>query len=792
MWQRPMLSAAAITCLALGIGANTSIFSIATGVLSRPMPGVADPDRLIAIHRTSRGTCCGEGSWPIYRDLQGVKSIFAGVETHFPLLSVTLVGSGEPETIWGQLVSTNYFAVLGVRPLLGRAFTGDETSAEPVVVISHSLWQHRFGADRAIIGRSIALNNSGFTVVAVAPPGFRGSDLALAPDIWVPFTHIARVMPQRPSLEDRNAAWLVMHARLQPGVGREQAQAALDVVARCLEQTNRDTDEGRGFLAEPARAFYPSYRGAIVNTLGMVMAIAGLVLLVACANVANILLARAHSRGREIAIRLALGATRRRLIQEMLTESLMLGLTGGAAGLLLAVALSKVLGAIRLPVSMPIEFNAPFEWQVLAFTAVLSLATSVIFGLAPALGVSRPDLVASLKGGRQEQRMRRISARDVLVAGQVSASVLLLAVSLLFVRSLLSVSGIDPGFRTDHLVLMSLDPRPYGDPERVMNRLRERLASAPGVLSATYADVLPLGLGARAANVKAPETDDAQHAPVRADMFSVGPDYFRTLGIRIVRGSSFRDAGEGAGRVAVVNELAAAQLWPGQDPIGKGLLRDGVSHRVVGVVANWKSRTIGEAERACVFVLFEQNGSQPIPFGMSLLVRTDREPAAMVATIRRTIHDVEPRLAISNMRSMERQLLDSLALPRAGAWLFGAFGLVGILLTTAGVYGVVSHTVAGRTREFGIRCAIGARSVDVLWLVLRQGLTLGVVGALPGLAAALAVSRIFGSLLYGVRSADPLAFTVAPVTVIAVALLASYVPARRAAAVDPIAALHSD
>ena len=792
MWQHPMLTAAAITCLALGTGVNTGIFSIARGVLSRPMPGITDPDGLVAIHRTHRGTCCGESSWPIYRDLQGVKSIFAGVEAHFPLLSVTLVGPGEPETVWGQLVSTNYFTVLGVHPLLGRVFAGDESSIAPPVVISHPLWQNRFGADPAIIGRSVALNNAKFTVVAIAPPGFRGTDLALAPDIWVPFTHIALVMPQRPSLEDRSAPWLVMHARLQPGIRREQAQAALDVMARRLQQTNRDTDEGRGFLADSARAFYPAYRGAVVNVLALVMAIVGLVLLVACGNVANILLVRASGRRREIAIRLALGASRGRLIREMSIESLVLGFLGGSGGLLLAVGLSKILTGVRLPVSVPIEFTATFDGRVLAFTAALSLVTSLIFGLAPALGASRPDLVTDLKGGQSVRRRRRLAARDLLVAGQVSASVLLLAVSLLFLRSLLSASAIDPGFRIDHLVVMNLDPRPYGDPGRLMKRIRERLSAVPGVASATYTDVVPLGLGARASNFNAPGTDDAGGLSVRADTFAVGPDYFRTVSIRIVRGSSFRDAGEGINHVAIVNELAAARLWPGQNPIGKELLRDGISHRVAGVVANWKSRTIGEAERPCVFVPFEQNEAQPIPFGLSLLVRTEREPAAMVATIRRTVRDIEPRLAVSNIRTMERQLYDSLVLPRAGAWLFGAFGLVGVLLTTAGVYGVVSHTVAGRTHEFGIRCAIGARSIDILRLVLRHGLTLGVLGSLPGLAAGLVASRVFGSLLYGVRTADPLAFMVAPVTVIAVALLASYLPARRAATVDPLVALHSE
>ena len=787
--KSPSLSVAVVVCTALGISANAAFFSVAAGLLARNMHGVEQPGRLVAIHRTSRGSCCSENSYPVFEELRRQNGIFEGVEAHYPLLSVTVADSAGPTRIWGQVVSPEYFQVLKTRIVLGRSFTGPETN---VAVISHSLWQRRFGSDPLVIGTSVSLNNRVFTVVGVAPPRFRGPDLGVGADLWAPIGSVDQVMPQHPSLQDRTAPWLVVYARLLPGVSVARAQAELNTLAGRFAREFKGSDEGRGFLAEPATAFHPSYRGAVVNAALIVAVLVGLVLLVACANVANLLLSRGNGRTKEMAIRAALGAKRFCLVRAMLVESTVLALLGGSLGVALSCAILRIAQSIRLPASLPVEFNFDPDWRVLAFATVLSLASGILFGTLPALRASTPNLTPALKDGASFRQGSRWSTRDTLVLVQVSLAVVLLICTSLFVRSLASASAVNPGFRTDGLLLADLDPRMSAAPASVMEHLRSRLEALPGVTSATFMDVVPLGLGSRAANISLPQEAASPSAPVRADVFQVGPRFFETLGIPLLRGRTFGSTVEPSENTAIVNSAAAARLWRRNDPLDHYFRSGGRNYRVIGVVATIKTRTIGEPERPCVFLpLTPAGASFPIPFGLTLAAHGAGDPSLMAAPLRRAINQVDPALAVSNVRTIGQHLDASLIFPRAGAVAFGAFGVVAALLTSLGLYGVVSYSVTCRTREFGIRLAVGACPADVLRIVMVRGAMVSCAGILLGLAASFAGTGVFRSLLYGVAPRDAISFLVVPLIVLSVSLLACYLPARRAARVDPVIALKS-
>ena len=788
--KSPSLSVAVIVCTALGIGANTAVFNVAACLFARNMGGIEEPGRLVAIHRTLRGTCCSENSYPVYDEFRRQAGIFEGVEAHYPLLSVTLNDAAGPARIWGQVVSPEYFQVLKTRIALGRSFSGAEAG---VAVISQSLWQRRFGSDPLIIGRGVSLNGSIFTIVGVTPRHFRGPDLGVGADLWVPFASVDQVMPQHPSLQDRSAAWLVMYARLRPGITMDRVRAEVNALAGRFEAEYSGSEKGRGFLVEPAAAFHPSYRGAVVSAALIVALMTALVLLVACANVANMLLSHGSDRTKEMAIRAALGAGRISLIRGMLIESAVLALVGGGAGVALCHAILRVAESIRLPVALPVEFSFDSDWRVLAFAAGLSVASGILFGTLPALRASSPNLTPALKGGVSLSRGSRWSTRDTLVVAQISLAVVLLICTSLFLRSLASASAVDPGFRTDGLLLADLDPRMSATPAAIMERLRSRLEALPGATSATFTDVVPLGLGARAANISLPEEADTSSAPVRADIFQVGPRYFETFGIRLVRGENFGSAVAASQNVAIVNAAAAARLWGEKDALGRHLRRGGSTYRVVGVVANVKTRTVGEAERPCVFLPITRSGpSDPIPFGLTLAVHLQGNPSLSAAPLRRAIHEVEPLLAVSNVRTIGQHLEASLIFPRVGAVAFGAFGAIAILLTSIGVYGVVSYSVARRTREFGIRLAVGARRIDVLRLVLIRGGMVSCAGIGLGLTAAWLGTGILRRFLYGVAPHDLATFIAVPLLVASLSMLACYIPARRAARLDPMITLRSD
>lgn len=789
MRHSPTLTAAAVVSIALGLGANTAVFNVAMAFLARNMPEVGEPGRLVAIHRTYRGSCCSEMSWPVFGDIRQHDDVFEDAEAHYPLLSVTSSDAGEPERLWGQVVSLNYFRVLRTRLSAGRGFADGESG---VVVISHSLWQRRFGSDPSTVGRRLVLNHGAFTIVGVAPPRFRGPDFALGADLWVPITSIDSVMPQRPSLQDRTVPWLLVYARLRPGVSVANAQAQLDVLAGRLAHEQAKTDRDHGFVAEPARAFHPSYRGAVLNATLAVAALVAVVLIVACANVANILMSRATARRKETAIKAALGASRLRLIREMVVESTAISLLGGIAGFGLSQAILSFASAVRLPVAFPVDIDFHSDGRVFAFAMALALVTGVLFGLMPAIRASRPELVPALKDYPCSRPHSGWGVRDVLVLVQVSSSVLVLVVTSLFLHSLAAASSVNPGFRTDHVLLADLDPRTEGAAVPVMERIRLRVEALPGVASASFSDLVPPGLGARAANIR--RSDDAgavSSAPIRSDVFQAGPGFLKTLGIPVLRGSDFTANHHSSQPVAIVNAALAARLWPHQDPLGRMLRRDGQSFRVIGVVGNTRTRALGDEERASLYVPLKPDGADPTPFGLKLIVQTTGDSGRMASSVRQAIREVAPHLAISNVRTMAEHIDTNLVFPRVGALIFGAFGAIAILLTATGLYGVVSYSVACRTREFGIRLAIGARYEDLLRGVLGRGLLITAAGTTLGLTAALATTHLLRSLLFGITPTDPVSFVVTPFIVICVSLAACYVPARRAARVDPIAAFRN-
>jgi predicted permease len=581
-----------------------------------------------------------------------------------------------------------------------------------------------------------------------------------------------------------------VYARLQPGVPIDRARTELKALAGRLQQEHPGFEQARGFLAEPATAFHPSYRGAVVNVAMIVTVLVGMVLLIACANVANLLLSRGSGRAKEMAIRAALGAGRSSLIRAMLVQSAMLALLGGCAGVALSCSVLRITESIRVPASLPVEFRFDIDWRVLAFAAGLSLASGVLFGTLPALRASAPNLATVLKSGSLFRQGSRWSIADTLVLVQVSLGVVLLICTSLFLRSLASASAINPGFRTDGLLLADLDPRLSATPTTIMERLRSRLERLPNVTAATFTDVVPLGLGSRAANVSLPGEETASTGPVRADVFQVGPRFFETFGIPLMRGRILGEPDGASRKIAVVNVAAAARLWRDKDPLGHHLRLGGSHYQVVGLVGTIKTRTIGEAERPCVFLPITASGlSDPIPFGLTLAVHVSGETSQAAPTLRRAIAEVDPLLAVSNVRTIDQHIQGSLIFPQAGAVAFGAFGAIAILLTSTGLYGVVSYSVLCRTREFGIRLAVGARHTDVLRIVMIRGLMVSCAGIAFGLFAALLGTGILRRYLYGVAPHDTVSFFLAPLFVALVSLIACYIPARRAACLDPIKAL---
>jgi predicted permease len=804
--RRPGFTAVAILSLALGIGANATVFSLANAVLLRPLP-VRDPGRLVALHTVTPDVPFHlQISWQNFRDLRERVRTLSSLIATGPA-TVSLSGGGRPEQVFGQMVTGDYFGVLGVKPALGRGFLPEEDrtpGSHPVVVLGDGLWRRRFGGDRGIVGRTIRMNGEAFTVVGVAPPGFRGLQPLNSPELWVPMMMYPRVMPGRlrPYFEVRGAPLLGVVGRLAPGRTLEQARQELESVSAALAAEHPQVNERRTVVPLPLLDTVggPDEHAGYVRAAGLLLALVGAVLLIACANLANLLLARSAGRRPEMAVRLSLGSSRGRLVRQLLTESLLLVLAGGLAGLLLAAWARRLVPLLGSPY-LPDALEIPIDGRVLAFTLGISVLTGLLFGLAPALQAGRADLAAGLGNRAREAapgRLGRFGFQGLLVALQIALSLVALAGAAAFLRSLANARSIDPGFDHERLLVLSFDLDGAGYDEArgrdLLRRMTERLEAVPGVRSAAVGENLLLvepGLRRAVAPDGGTLTADSG-PPIIVQTNAVSPAYFDTMGIRRLRGRGFTGADrDGAPAVVVINRTMAERLWAGEDPVGRRfrfLGPDEPEREVVGVVEDSRYNELGEEPQLYVFLPLAQAWSSAV----SLHVRTEGDPEDLLAAVRREVQAVVPQVPLVDVRPMSRVLDLELWAPRTGAALFSLLGGVALLLSLVGVYGVTAYGVAQRWREIGIRSALGARHGDVQRLFLRRGMAAVIAGLALGLAGALALSRWISSMLYDVAATDPVLLGSAALLLTGAALLATWIPSRQAARVPPAVVLRQD
>lgn len=795
--KNPGFTAVIVISVALGIAANATVFSVANGLLWGVLP-VKDPGRMVMF---SEGKSFSYPDYLDYRE-QTTDVFEGGVAAHFPLIPASLGGVGEPERVWGQVVSGNYFSILGVNMALGRPILPEEDrlmGRDHVVVLSHSLWQRRFGADAGILGRDVVLDGQRYTVVGVAPAGFYGSERGIVSDFWVPLSMVEVIMPDLTmpggGSTKRGNPWLLLDARLKPGVSRAQAVVAVNLVKKRLDDTYRKDEKHHDAITlQTAGGLIARSVTPADALMAVLMVVVALVLLVACANVANLLLARATGRQKEIGIRLAMGAGRGRLIRQLLTESFLLALAGAGLGFLLAAGAARAVSSFRLPAPIPVVFDFNVDLRVALFTVGLSLVTALLFGLVPALRATRPDLVGALKeASAVSGRAGRSGMRNTLVVVQVALSLVLLTAAGLFLRSLGNASSIDIGFKPDNILVTRVDPKVHNySAERTMqflSQLRERVSALPGVRSVSFVDVVPVSIAGTGRNFEVDATKDRPAQSVNADVHGVYSGYFQTMGIPLLSGRDF-DLQTNNQNEAIINETMAGRLFPNQDPIGRVVRADRASYTVIGVVRNSKSRTVGEGPVNCAYLFLDVAPEKGVSFfGISTLVKTSVDPRQLDRPVREQIAALDPNMAVFNTETMQEHLNESLLLPRISAWLLGSFGAVGLTLGAVGLYGVMSYSVRRRTHEIGVRMALGARPGTVLAMVLRQGLALTSVGLAIGLSIAVAVGRLSASLLYGISGTDLITFLVVPTVLVAAALVAIVIPARRAAKIDPMVAL---
>ena len=790
----PSLTLAAVISLGLGIGANTTVFAWVQAVLLRPIPGAYEPDALRVATLETREGRQRSWSYPNYRDLRDRAQSLEVVAQDDLAMSIAV--AGQAERAYGALVSGNYFRVMGVRPALGRLLTDEDDrtpGGHPVAVISHAYWQRRFAGDAEIVGKDVTVNNVPMTIVGVAPPEFLGSFLGIASSAWVPMAMQGEMMGGS-RLEARGSGWMQTMARLQPGFTDEQAQAEASAVFAQIAGENTGSFDGwRIRVLPPWRANWgaPSVLAPILGVLSVVV---GLVLLIACANVANLLLARAVGRRREIAVRLSLGANRWRLVRQLLTEALMLAAAACVVGIAVAYWTYGLLMAFAPPTDMPINFGIELDAATLAYAAAASLLTGLFFGLVPALQTSRADTIHAIKeeagrGGSGSRGGHRL--RNALVIAQVAVCLVLLVGATLFVRSLQAAQHIDPGFEARGLLVASVDLVPNGytaDTGRQFHRrLIETVSALPGVESAAIGRQVPLGIGGTSSSGITIDGYVPQAQEEVVVIYNiVGPRYFETMRIPMIAGREFAptDVRESA-RVLIVNDTMARRYWGDREAVG-GRVRIGKEdYTVVGVARDIKSAQINEAPFPYMYLALDQNFASTAV----LHVRSAATPAAMLASIREVVRTLDPNLPLFDARTVEEHMRSAVFAQRMAANLLGVMGILAVVLAAVGLYGVIAYAVSQRTQEMGIRLALGAAPRDLLRMVLRQGLLVTSVGLAIGLTLAFGATGFMRSLLPGIEPRDPLTFVVVPLTLLAIAIIATVIPARRAGAVDPVVAL---
>jgi putative ABC transport system permease protein len=803
--RSPGFAAVAVLSLALGIGANTTIFTLVNALLLNPLP-VSRPSQLAAVLTVDeKNPGASTVSYPNFKDFRDKNDVFVGIAAYsFPNLVSMRTGNGEPDQVFVEFATGNYFDVLGLEPARGRFFLPEEDEtpeSHPVAVLSHGLWKRKFGSDPKVLGSLISLNGHPYTVVGVAPDGYKGVTVIFGPDLWVPTMMQQQLAPAqfRNFFDDRRALFFNVFGRLRPGVSLDQASADVGVIANALAQEYPEPNRGRSAKAVSlveASLFPggPAGRQAIVLGSVVLMTIVGLVLLIACSNVANLMLAKAVARQKEVAIRLSMGAGRTRLIRQLLTESTVLGVLGGLVGILVAYVGRNFIWSFRPAFVANNLIQPTLDVHVFVFALAVSLATGLLFGLVPALQASRFSVVEALKndsravGGAE----RRFSLRNALVVVQVALSLVSLVAAGLFLRSASHARDIDPGFETRRLGVMLVNPGQGGydqaRSEHFYDDALARVSSIPGLRSASWASNFPLFGGfSRSVFPEGMENQEKQEGIlVSANTVDVG--FFDTFGVALLRGRDFTAADrKDSAPVAIVNEKMAQQFWPGEDAIGKRFRFYGNSFftEVVGVVETTKIVTLGEDPQPCFYVPLDQNFSD----AMNLYIRTEGDPAPVLAAAQRELRAMDPLVPVVNPLTVGEVIDQSLFAPKLAAALLGVMGVIALVLASVGLYGVLAFRVAQRSREIGLRMALGAGRREVLRMVLLSAMSVVGVGVGIGLVAAFAVSRAVASLLYGISTSDPTTFLGVTVLLSGVALLASTIPALRASRVDPLVTL---
>jgi macrolide transport system ATP-binding/permease protein len=802
----PAFSMVAFLALVLGIGANTTVFGIINALLLRPLP-VGHAEQVVKVFTTDNHIPGNQSvSYLNFQDYEKQNTVFSAMSA-YTFAGVGMTRGNDTLNVSALLVSGNYFDLLQVKPSLGRTFLPEEDSTpngHPVVVLGYKFWT-KLGSDPAIIGSQVTLNGHAFTVIGVAPAAFGGVDVGFAPDLWVPMSMHQWIRPGGDFWWDtRRALLLSVVARLNSGVTISEAQAQMRTIAKQLEQAYPDVNKERSIAlvsleAAKAQGLGGPTNEKLANNVSLLLLVAsGSILLIACANVANLLLARSTARQREMAVRLALGAGRSRIVRQLLTESTLLGVLGGAGGVILAYALGDVLVALLPPTPFPIDLNPQPDWRVLTFSLVVALLSGIFFGLAPALQTARWNLTEGLRerastGGGAGNRF---NVRSMLVVVQIAISLLLLIGSGLFLKSFYKAQAIDPGFRTNNLDIVTINPVLAGyDSDRSRQILRviaDQIRNDARVAGADLNNWVPLfGGEGRTIVIDGRDAND-QHNRKFANYSPISPGYFETLGIQLLRGRNFteQDAEKNAAPVAIIDETMAKEFWPNEDALGRRfrfmISKDPIE--VIGIARNSKAVTLGEVPQPMVYWPLKEITDT----GMTLFVHTKTAPGPMLNEIRRIVRGVDVHIPITYEKTIRDHMGIALWPSWMGAMLLGSLGLLAFILASMGVYGVMAYSVSQRTRELGIRMALGAQTSQVIKLVLRQGMFLAVIGLAFGLFAAFGSTRLAGSFLYGVNPSDPLVFAGVTSVLACAALAACYLPARRAARVDPVQALRME
>lgn len=800
--KRPGFTLVAILSIAIGIGANTAIFSLVNAIVFRKAP-LERPGELVDIYKAQDGFDFGTMSFPDLRDLEREHGdAFAGI-AGFRLALAQVDAGGTFEAIPGELVTGNYFSLLGLRPAYGRPLLPSDDvapGAHPVVVLSYDYWQRRYAGDPKVVGSEIRINAQPYTIVGIAPEAYRGAMRIIAPAFYASRMMVSQLQPSgTDELEARQNQSVFAIGRLKPGTTTAQATSVLERIAATLrtQYPNQWKSDNRfPMIASTKVIVNPMIDRVIVPAAALMMAVVGMVLLIACANLASFLLAQAADRRREVAVRLALGAGRSRLVRQFLTETLLLAVIGGGAGIALAAILLRALVSANLPIPIPIALDLSFDPMVLGFSIAVTLIAGLAFGLAPALQATRPDIAGTIKdestGGA---RSGNVSLRGSLVVVQVAVSLVLLVGSALFLRSFKARLAIDPGFGSAPAAVVQLqEPTANRTADQSFNfytQLRNQMAALPGVTAVGMIDDLQLNaLDNQSTDVVIPGVDPPpEHDAWSIDWARVSEGYFDAAALKLVAGRQFgsQDTPDGD-QVVIVSEAFVKKFWPGQSGLGNTLRVRGKEMTVVGIAADAKIKTLGEDPIPYLYRPFNQNPGT----GMTIVARTLANPEALIPQVVSAARTLDPDVVVMFTKTMERHLAESLLPHRLGAWVISAFGTIALLLASIGLFGVVSYAVSTRSREVGIRMAMGADVRQVVRLMMGGGMRLVAIGAVVGLALSAAAAKVLSGVLYGVNASDPMPFLVAPLVLLAVAVVAAWIPARRVTRINPVLAIRGD